>query len=160
VAEPSFAEERETSVPAASQEHEKSEAASPGAAPVTSPGQFATNKAKDTRVRAQKAKKSGQSLVAERLEKAAATWEKVARHQEAAAKLEADAARIERKTLDIKSQARRAHSLVEQTETRRSRALARLRELGLTDLPATTNAPESSRTEDVKPAETSKAGAK
>lgn len=85
------------------------------------------------RARAATARKAGQQLVAERLQAAAKIWDKVAAHQEKAAKLEADAAQIERKTLEIKSQARRAHSLVEQTETRRSRAVARLRELGLSE---------------------------
>lgn len=106
----------------------------------TPASQFAARKAKDLRARAAKAKKAGQGLVAERLEAAATIWDKVAAHQEKAAKLEADAAKIERKTLEIKSQARRAHSLVEQTETRRARAIARLRELGLSESPETPSA--------------------
>lgn len=135
MAEPAWAEASTESRPAAaptkSAEGQQSE---------TPPSQFAQKKAKDLRSRAAKAKKAGQGLVAERLEAAAALWDKVAAHQEKAAKLEGDAAKIERKTLELKSQARRAHSLVEQTETRRARAVARLRELGLSESPETPSA--------------------
>lgn len=138
VAEPLFAEdEKSGSAPSLqdklSPQNNKDKEPKP---PRTPPGEYAKAKALDARKRALEAKKAGKSLAAERLEKAAATWEKVARHQEGAAKLEEDAAQIERKTLDLKSQARRARSLVEQTETRRSRAVARLRELGLSDAPS------------------------
>lgn len=108
----------------------------------SSVGRTARAKAKDARARASEADGSGQELVAKRLEKVATIWEKVARHQERAAKLEEEAAKIERETLDLKSKARRAHSLVEQTETRRARALARLRDLGLSEAPAMENTTE------------------
>lgn len=132
VTEPLLADEEKTGSRASSQKRAPSEAK----ARRTPPGHAARSKAQNARQRAQEAKKSGKTLVAERLEKAASTWEKVARHQEEAAKLEEDAAQIEKKTLDLKAQARRAHSLVEQTETRRARAVARLRELGQSDLPS------------------------
>lgn len=150
-AEPCSAEEKTPSPARAQQNEGKPEPRR------TPPGQSAREKAKHAQTRAREAKKAGKQLVAERLENAARIWEKVASHQEKAAKLEEDAANIERKTLDIKSQARRAHSLVEQTETRRARAVARLRELGLSVEPPPTQPEGTSDAKGSKPAE-SKAG--
>ncbi len=110
-------------------------AAKPEPKPAASASGTVRAKAEDARRRASEANKSGKKLVADRLEKVATIWDKVARHQEQAAKLEREAAEIERETLKLNSKARRAHSLVEQTETRRARALARLRELGLRETP-------------------------
>lgn len=156
VSEPSWAEKKTSGAPAAKQREGKTEPK----VRRTPPGEAATLKALDARARARKAKEAGEQRVAERLEKVALIWEKVADHQEKAAKLEEDAAQIERRILDIKSQARRAHSLVEQTETRRARALARLRELGMSDVPASTNPAGGSGAKDSKGGTESKAGSK
>lgn len=161
IAGPTFAQEKPQSTPSETPKKADAEPTSSEAPPSRSPSQFARQKAKDLRTRAAKVKKAGQHLVAERLEGAAAIWDKVAAHQESAAKLEADAAQIERKTLEIKSQARRAHSLVEQTETRRARALARLRELGLSESVETpSQAVDAAGAKDSKTSSESKAGSR
>lgn len=103
------------------------------APPQTTAGRAALEKAEDARARAKKARAGGNDAIAKRLLRAAALWKKTAALQIEAAKLERQAASIERKTLELKSQARRARLVVEQTESRRARALARLRELGLDD---------------------------
>jgi hypothetical protein len=105
----------------------------PQATKKTAPGAAAQKNAEDAGERAAEAAKSGKTLVAKRLKKLAGIWKRVAAAQEKAAKLEEEAAAIERQTLELKSKARKAHSLVEQTENRRARALARLRKLGLSD---------------------------
>lgn len=129
----------------------------------SSAGARARARARETERRAKEAGKSGDELVAERLLKVATIWEKIARHQEKAAKLEAEAAKIERETLELKSKAKRAHSLVEQTETRRARALSRLRELGLDEAPAKKNSSQGgapASTEQRPPQADSKADSK
>src|SRR5690606_6974887 len=82
-------------------------------------------------VRESKSRAAGQSVIADRLAALAKLWLRAAVATRKAAELELQADTIERETLELEAQARRGASLVEQTEARRSRALGRLKELGL-----------------------------
>jgi hypothetical protein len=100
------------------------------------PGASLRANAQKSLEKAKQASAHGKSAVSKRLEGAAKLWERAANAQVKAAKLERDASDVERKTLELEAQARRAQSLLAQAETRRARALARLRELGLEESPA------------------------
>lgn len=94
---------------------------------------------------AAKAAKSGSRLAEERYADTALRFRKAASILERAAQAEATAAELERKTVELETQARRARTLVEQTETRRARAQARLQELGL--MPESTSGPQAVTTD-------------
>ena len=111
-----------------------------------SPGREATRKAKSAQTRASGPSAPSNHLLLERLEVLEKLWLRVAEAQEKAAALEMEAATIEKNTLKLRQQAKRAESLVEQTEARRARALGRLKTLGLSDASpqSTPNKPKSS----------------
>jgi hypothetical protein len=89
-------------------------------------------KAVDSAKRRQaEAERAGQTGLARRLAALSARWLAVIDALEAAAKLEAEAARLEDERIHVQEQTDRLISLVEQTEARRARALARLQALGL-----------------------------
>lgn len=99
----------------------------------TQVGARATAEADEAKKRSEAAKKAGKTEVAKRLASVAATWSKVAAHERRAAELEAEAKEIEKKVLALRAKSEQAVSLLDQTEARRSRALARLMQLGLND---------------------------
>jgi hypothetical protein len=115
-------------------------------------GARAEAEAKKAKRRSDEAAQAGKPLIAERLTSLAATWSKVAAHERRAAELEAEAKETEKKVLELRANAKKAVSLLDQTEARRSRALARLMELGLSDASPQTKANES----DAAPSEAQK----
>lgn len=77
------------------------------------------------------AERSGQTELARRLSALSARWQAVIEALRAAAQLEAEAGAIEDERIEVQEQTDRLVTLVEQTEARRARALARLQALGL-----------------------------
>lgn len=102
-----------------------------GAPGQSAPGQLAREQADEAESRAKQASSAKKTLVAARLTDLAQLWRRVAEEETKAAALEKAASELERETLELESKARRAASLLEQTEARRARAAARLSQLGL-----------------------------
>lgn len=92
---------------------------------------MAPRRAAQAEVQAQSALREGKELVSERLAAAAVLWRKVIDALSLAAKTEAQALSVERETAALEARVRRASVLVEQTEARRARASAQLKELGV-----------------------------
>jgi len=89
-------------------------------------------KAKDGAARRQaEAERAGEVGLARRLAALSARWTKVLDALATAAKLEAEAARLEDERIAVQEETDRLITLVEQTEARRARALAKLQALGL-----------------------------
>lgn len=95
------------------------------------PDASAAQEVAQAKERQAEAARNGDTDRARRLEALASQWERVRKARIQAAKLETAATRLEKKNLELEAQAARAITLVEQTEARRARALARLRKLGL-----------------------------
>jgi hypothetical protein len=81
--------------------------------------------------REEEAKRSGKTGLAQRLSALSTRWLAVMDALRAASKLEAEAAALEKERIQVREQTDRVITLLEQTEARRARALARLQELGL-----------------------------
>ncbi len=111
-------------------------------------GEAATQSAAHADERSKQAEAARKPLVAERLKDLSRLWKRVAEEEKRAAEQEKLAAELEEKTLDLESKARRASSLLEQTEARRARALARLQQLGIeVPLEKSSAKPESTASE-------------
>src|SRR6478735_6616346 len=82
------------------------------------------------------AERAGDVGLARRLAALSARWTKVLDALATAVKLEAEAARLEDERIAVQEETDRLTTLVEQTEARRARALAKLQALGL-EPPAT-----------------------
>jgi len=81
--------------------------------------------------REEEAKRSGNVALARRLSALASRWQAVVTALRTAADVEAKATALEQQRLDVREQTERLITLLEQTEARRARALARLQELGI-----------------------------
>lgn len=81
--------------------------------------------------REEEAKRGGKTGLAQRLAALSTRWLAVVEALRTASKLEAEAADLEKERLRVREQTDRVITLLEQTEARRARALARLQELGL-----------------------------
>lgn len=81
--------------------------------------------------REEEAKRSGKTGLAQRLSALSTRWLAVMDALRAASRLEAEAAALEKERIRVQEQTDRVITLLEQTEARRARALARLQELGL-----------------------------
>lgn len=99
--------------------------------PVSEATRNAREQASRAQKRAESARTDGKRLVAARYAQAQKMWLQVAATLERAATLEKQAAQLESETTELEARSRRAATLVEQTEARRARAWARLKELGL-----------------------------
>jgi hypothetical protein len=77
------------------------------------------------------AERTGQTGLSRRLSALSARWTKVLGALGTAARLEAEAAKLEDERIAVQEETNRLTTLVEQTEARRARALARLQALGL-----------------------------
>jgi hypothetical protein len=89
------------------------------------------------------AERAGEVGLARRLAALSARWTKVLDALATAAKLEAEAARLEGERIAVQEETDRLTTLVEQTEARRARALAKLQALGLESAEASSPAPAS-----------------
>gem|GEM_PF-2729300 len=96
-------------------------------------GARAAAAATDATKRSEARSKAGKKVLAERLKSLASIWTRVSETQKKAVALEKKANRLEAKALELEAQSRQARSLVEQTETRKARALAKLREMGINE---------------------------
>lgn len=105
------------------------------------------------KARQKEAEVAGKRALAERLSALVAQWNRVADAQRRAIGWETQAATAEQKNHELEAQVGRTMTLVEQTEARRARALARLRELGLTEADAPIPEPPAAEA-DPKPAPT------
>ncbi len=102
------------------------------AAPIESELGAAADRARANALERQaEAERAGNIAVARRLEALAAQWARVKEARIQATKREAAATQLEEENLELEARVARAVTLVEQTEARRARALARLRELDL-----------------------------
>lgn len=92
--------------------------------------------------REEEAKRSGKANLAQRLSALSTRWRAVIQAVRTASKIEAEAAALEQERIEVREKTERTVTLLEQTEARRARALARLQELGLepSGLPAATQA--------------------
>jgi hypothetical protein len=108
------------------------------------------SKATDATRRAKAARQSDKPLVADRYENLHSIWLKVAEAMRKAVEFEKKAALLENQTSEIESKSRKAVIVLEQTEARRARAVARLEQLGLIPAPpqpsAATEATDSKST--------------
>lgn len=99
-------------------------------------GQHALEQSRAAKINADAANKRGDSLAAQRWNDVVERWKRVAVLLERAAEVARQATQIEEHTSELKTQARRARNLVEQTEIRRARALGELRRLGVEPVPS------------------------